>query len=492
MLLEYPLLRLQRRLDVVLLCGQRVVVIEFKIGAATFQPVDARQVEDYALDLRDFHEASHHLNIVPVLCATEAPAAPFSLEIVPGVASLCRCNRATLTSFLIKLAGSDNGTQIDLEYWDSSPYRPVPSIIEAAELLYAGHQVRDIAHASSNPQNLTDTTDPLIAIVEDAQSAKKHIIAFVTGVPGSGKTLVGLNAIHDSRFRGDDRPAGAFLSGNTPLVTVLREALARDMAERTTKTLADARREVRAEIQGLMSYLEEYLVAHPRQAPADKVIVFDEAQRAWDAEYGAQKFNRAKSEPALFLEIMERHADWAAIIALVGGGQEINRGERGLAEWGAALKERRASPTGFHWQAISAPDIVTGGDATAWQSLFPGEPSPDWLIPDERLHLSTSIRSYRCLATTRWVNSLLEGRISDARKIADGTDDFPIHLTRSLAKSRSWLLDNCPRATFVALTRWRSPPTSIPARVLNSTTSVFAGTETYFGIKLAQLGSLVS
>jgi Uncharacterized conserved protein (DUF2075) len=440
LLLEYPLLRLQRRLDVILLCGQRVIVIEFKVGAATYQPADARQVEDYALDLRDFHEASRNLNIIPVLCATEAPALPFSLGTAPGVAGLCRCNQATLGDLLLELASTHRGPQIDAEYWDNSPYQPVPTIIEAAELLYAGHQVAEIAHASSNPENLTATTDRLIEIVADAQRNNKHIVVFITGVPGSGKTLVGLNAIHDTRFRAEQRPAGAFLSGNAPLVTVLREALARDMAERTTKTLGAARREVRAEIQGLMTYLEEYLVAHGQQTPAEKVIVFDEAQRAWDAEYGAHKFSRPKSEPALFLEIMERHLDWAVIIALVGGGQEINRGERGLAEWGAALTERRL--TSSTWQVIAAPDIVTGGEATAWQSLFATGTSPDWVERDKRLHLSTSVRSYRCLAITQWVNNLLEGQIASARQIAQDTDDFPVYVTRSLEKARRWLLES--------------------------------------------------
>jgi Schlafen group 3, DNA/RNA helicase domain len=380
-LLEYPLLRLQRRLDVVLLCGSRVVVIEFKAEAPTYQPADGRQVEDYALDLRDFHEASHKLNIIPVLCATEAPTARFSLNAAPGVAPLCRCNKATLSDLLLQLASTSNGPQMEAECWNASPYRPVPSIIEAAELLYAGHQVAEIAHASSNPKNLTATTDRLIEIVAEAQREKRRIVVFVTGVPGSGKTLVGLNAIHDPRFRAEDRPAGAFLSGNTPLVTVLREALARDMTERSDKTLADARREVRTEIQGLMNYLEEYLVAHPQQAPTDHVIVFYEAQRAWDAEYGARKFNRQKS-------------------------------------------------------------IATGGDATAWQSLFPGGTSPDWLARDERLHLSASVRSYRCLAVTQWVNALLEGRIVDANQIAVSTEDFPIYLSRSLESARRWLLEN--------------------------------------------------
>jgi hypothetical protein len=148
-LLEYPLLRLQRRLDVVLLCGQRVVVIEFKVGATKFQPADARQVEDYALDLRDFHKASRHLNIIPVLCATNAPNVPFSVNGAPGVAPLCRCNQSTLPHLFIELANGDNGPQIEVDHWDTSPYRPVPTIIEAAELLYAGHEVAEIAHASS-------------------------------------------------------------------------------------------------------------------------------------------------------------------------------------------------------------------------------------------------------------------------------------------------------------------------------------------------------
>jgi hypothetical protein len=139
---------------------------------------------------------------------------------------------------------------------------------------------------------------------------------------------------------------------------------------------------------------------------------------------------------------MERHADWAVIIALVGGGQEINRGERGLAEWGTALNERRRASSARRWHAIAAPDVVTGGDATAWQSLFPGEATPEWLVRDERLHLPTSVRSYRCLATTQWVNALLESRIIDARQIAEGTDDFPVYLTRSLDNARHWLLEN--------------------------------------------------
>jgi hypothetical protein len=191
-----------------------------------------------------------------------------------------------------------------------------------------------------------------------------------------------------------------------------------------------------------MSYLQEYLDAHPDKPPVDHVIVFDEAQRAWDAEYGAQKFNRPKSEPALFLEIMDRHADWGVIIALVGGGQEMHRGERGLSEWGAALIDRNREVGERRWTAIAAPDVMTGGDATAWQTLFPDRRSPEWVARDERLHLSVSVRSYRCLATTQWVNAVLDGKIDQARRLAAASDEFPVYLTRNLNQARAWLRRN--------------------------------------------------
>jgi hypothetical protein len=441
-LFEYPLLRLQRRLDVVLLAGNRVLVIEFKVGGDSYQTADIQQVEDYALDLRDFHEASHHLCIFPILCTTNAPNRTWNISAKVGVASICLCNTNTLADLLVEVSADENHEQLEIDRWEASQYRPVPSIIEAAELLYAGHKVREVAHASANPENLGTTTDKLIEIIASAQQGGKHVVAFVTGVPGSGKTLVGLNAIHDPRFRQDGRESGAFLSGNTPLVTVLREALARDDAMRNERTLRDARREVRTEIQGLMNYLQEYLDSHPNKPPIDHVIVFDEAQRAWDAVYGAQKFERPKSEPALFLEIMDRHPDWSVIIALVGGGQEINRGERGLSEWGIALKERNFELGENGWNVVAAPEVVTGGDATAWQSLFKNAVTPDWVKLDKSLHLGVSIRSYRCLATTQWVNELLEGNISEAKAVARQTEEFPILFTRSLSTARNWLREN--------------------------------------------------
>jgi DUF2075 family protein len=444
LLLEYPLLRLQRRLDTVALSGQIVAVIEFKVGARSYQAGDVRQVEDYALDLRDFHYASHRLTIVPVLCATEAQGQPLPADREWGtVWPVHLTNAGTLSELLENLAAIPEvaeGPQISLDEWDRSPYRPVPTIIEAAELLYAGHEVQEIAHAAADVENLAATSDKLVEIVADAKAQRRRVMCFVTGVPGSGKTLTGLNLVHDKRIKDELAVKAAYLSGNTPLVEVLREALARDRNRRTREPLQETRRVVRTEVQHLMDYLREYIAEHPDHPPFENVVIFDEAQRAWDAAYGKQKFDREASEPALFLEIMARQRDWAVIVGLVGGGQEINVGEGGLREWGDALAAWAADPARPTWDIIAAPDVVFGGAATVGQSLFDQAYSyPGQLDTDQHLHLPVSVRSFRCEAMSTWVDHVLAGYIDTARKVAGSAGDFPVYITRELAVARALL-----------------------------------------------------
>jgi hypothetical protein len=443
LVVEYPLLRLQKRLDVVVIAGATIAVIEFKVDGEAFSAGDLRQVEDYGLDLSDFHSASSGLRIWPVLCATAADTTRLT-RIDTGVSAVAVCSGEGLREVALALA-EDQRTrgdhQIDYIAWQAGAYRPVPTIVQAAELLFAEHNVQDIARAASAPANLADTTEALIAIIERARVRGEHIVAFVTGVPGSGKTLAGLNACHDKRFSRAGEQPGAYLSGNSPLVRVLREALTEDHARRLGGRKSDARRVISAQVQTLMGFLREYLIAHDGETPVDHVIIFDEAQRAWDAAYGKQKFNRPKSEAAIFLEIMGRHQDWAVIIALVGGGQEINRGELGLSEWGRALFEARNAECARKWIAIAAPEVVAGGEATARQQLFVGE-APLWLELEPRLHLNASVRSYRCEALPRWVNAVLASDRKAARSIADARDEFPVYLTRELHAARKWLRIN--------------------------------------------------
>ena len=240
---EYELLRVQLRIDVVILAGDVIAVVEFKVTDDAYGASDKRQVEEYALSLRDFHETSHSLPIWPILCVTEGSDGRLT-PITENVAEVATTNAAGLPGVFAALSRapeSRRAQQIDVSAWNDALYRPVPTIIQAAEALFAGHRVTEIAAASADAKNLGETTEALISLIERARSNDEHLVVFVTGVPGSGKTLVGLNAVHDQRFSNGGEHPGAYLSGNTPLVRVLQEALAADAHRRDHISLEDAR-----------------------------------------------------------------------------------------------------------------------------------------------------------------------------------------------------------------------------------------------------------
>jgi hypothetical protein len=330
-LFEYPLLRLGRRIDVVLLTEGAILVLEFKVGATVISTLDRQQTEDYALYLFDFHAESRGHPVVPILVATLAkPAAAQWPLLWHGVTPVFAASAATLGELLqeIRARIPAAGRPLDGRAWESAPYRPVPTIVEAATMLYNRHGVADIAAARADVGNLGRTTDAIRRAIATAHSELRHEVLFVTGIPGAGKTLCGLNAVFGATT------GAAFLTGNLPLVYVMREALARD-AHAQGRSIRMARQETESAIQPLMGFLRDSM--DRSEPPHEHVIVFDEAQRAWDADFGRRKFGRTASEAALFLDIMRRHRDWAVIVALVGNGQEINTGEAGLAAWGEAL-----------------------------------------------------------------------------------------------------------------------------------------------------------
>jgi hypothetical protein len=394
LLLEYPLLRLGRRIDAVLLTPAAIVVLEFKVGGRVIAEGDRRQVEDYALDLQDFHAGSRSCVIVPILVVTKASVRPLQWPLYwHQVSPVFDANARSLRSLLEHL--SKNVTSgphtVDIGQWEAAPYRPVPTIVEAARLLYGRHGIAEIRTARADVGNLSRTTDAIIAAVADAKSCQRHVVIFVTGIPGAGKTLCGLNTVFATDV------GAAFLTGNFPLVFVMRAALERD-AKDQGRSARMAQQETESAIQPLMGFLRDNLAR--KIAPHEHVIVFDEAQRAWDAAFGARKFGHPQSEAAMFLDTMRRHEDWAAIIALVGNGQEINTGEAGLSAWGEALLQR--------------PEITI----------------------DPNLHLDVSIRSLKSAAAAPWVDAVLFGDIDLACKIADAADGVPFLLTRSLSAMR--------------------------------------------------------
>jgi hypothetical protein len=441
LLLEFPIPRRQRRIDAVLLAGQLIFVLEFKSGTSGAAWSSGRQAEDYALDLSYFHAPSHHCVIIP---AVVAPGLAYraSCDVGGNVRSLASVPLEKLASFLCSTFQAEKAgdqTQLDPKDWDEGLYEPVPTVIEAAMALYSGMSVREIARSHAGQENLTGVTDFLLDAVSRAQARREKIICFITGIPGAGKTLAGLNLVHNREIHGDGRPASVFMSGNGPLVEILREALAIDCALRTGTTLGNTRKQVQTFVQNIHHFVKDNLERPVNQTPYENAIVFDEAQRAWNAAQNGKKYKKRSPvwhvpEPEMVLTIMDRHQDWATVVALVGGGQEIHDGEAGLSEWGRALAKYP------HWRVLASPEALSGGESVGGASLFDGKPVKNDVIEESALHLNVCIRSHQATELSTWVNSVLQGDAKSAAQLSASFDQFPIVLTRDLAQAKQWLL----------------------------------------------------
>jgi Uncharacterized conserved protein (DUF2075) len=432
-LIEVPLLRLGKRLDVVLLAPGVVALIEFKIGATRYDSADKAQTEGYAHSLRDFHEVSQRRLVIPILCAEKAPDRPIRLAAADGVADLVFTNASTLARALkaLELHIDPNAAELDPIGFDLSPYRPTPTIIEAAQALYAGHEIADIGRGDAGDAELQAAASALQAIAARAETERTHTVCFVTGAPGAGKTLLGLDLALKSQS--GTRP-GALLSGNRPLVHVLTEALATDRAARTGESKAAAKYHADAAIQNLLGYLKEHTDGPP---PPENVIIFDEAQRAWDAEVGQQLMGRRNSEPEIILGILRR-LQWSCLVCLVGYGQEINRGEGGLRLWGEALGREAAS--GNRWRIFAATPAIEGGPDVTGDGLIGGLGEADVeIFPEPKLHLANSMRAYRNPLHGKWVEAVLNGDADAARRTAGELTDPPALATRDLDAAKGWL-----------------------------------------------------
>jgi hypothetical protein len=432
LLIEIPLLRLGKRLDAILLAGDVVAVIEFKIGATRFETADRQQTEFYAQALRDFHEVARTRRIVPILCAELGPKRPINMALFDGVFGLVEVNALTLGEVLRAIFQPVAGMEEPTSWFefDTSAYRPTPTIVEAAQALYAGHQIADIGRGDAADAELQEAAAALKDIVEAAQNSFSKTVCFVTGAPGAGKTLLGLDLA--LRGRTGETPA-ALLSGNRPLVHVLTEALANDVAQRTDVTKERAKYEANAAIQNLLAYLKEHTDG---AAPPENVIVFDEAQRAWDAEVGQELMGRPQSEPELFLDILDR-LTWACLVCLVGPGQEINRGEGGLPLWGEALAS--AADRGRPWTIVAAPQAIHGGKDVAGAGLQPVAGTQLPVHEERRIHLANSVRAYRNELHGQWVAALLEGDRKAVHRVIDEMTAPPAFIARDLSVAKAWL-----------------------------------------------------
>lgn len=441
---EFAIPRMGKRADNVILFRGIVFVLEFKVGAEQFDGAARDQVVDYALDLKNFHSGSHERRVVPIVLATRAPDTGYSLTWADdGVAQPIFSNGVGLNALIEDVARqTPNQSEIDAIGWSGSGYKPTPTIIEAAQALYQGHRVVDITRSDAGAINLSQTAECIAQVIEEAKSKRQKTICFVTGVPGAGKTLAGLNLVTQRTKVSEDEHA-VFLSGNGPLVEVLREALARDEHEQSKQSgltirKADAARKVKSFIQNIMHFRDANLVSS--EAPIEKVVVFDEAQRAWDRDHLANFMSRKKgitdfdmSEPEFLISVMDRHDDWCTVVCLIGGGQEINAGEAGLTEWFSALKSRFPSWKIYTSRQLAHRDYHWGQDLPAMLSGLD-------VNVFEHLHLSVSIRSFRAEKLSEFVGAVVAGEAQEARNLYEHIREaYPIKLTRNLVDARAWL-----------------------------------------------------
>lgn len=443
---EYAIPRLGRRIDVVLLIDHVIFVLEFKIGERGFPSFAIDQVWDYALDLKNFHESSHKQPIVPVLIASHAPTAPFAIATSAKMDQLFLpvCSNPAMLSEVIEAAlGRGSASPIDPDRWEAGRYCPTPTIIEAATALYGGHSVTEISRSDASAINLSQTSCAIAQIIDSTRASSSKAICFVTGVPGAGKTLVGLN-IATTHIDKDNELYSVFLSGNGPLVAILREALARDKVRREKEQgkkvkKGEAMSEVKMFIQNVHHFRDECLV-DAKRPPVEHVALFDEAQRAWNREQTSSFMLRKKkvsgfdqSEPQFLISCLDRHPDWAVVVCLVGGGQEINTGEAGISEWIHSLV--RTFP---HWHLYIS-SRLTDTEYASGHALKLLSARPHVTHRDE-LHLGVSMRSFRAENVSLLVKQILDLDAEQAQQTFRQINaNYPIVLTRDLRKAKNWL-----------------------------------------------------
>jgi hypothetical protein len=443
--LEFVVPRIGSRIDAVLIYASAIVLIEFKEGAAEYLPAAINQVWDYGLDLKNFHAASAGAPIFPLLLPTEAIRGDteVSQPDKDGLYVPMRICREGLKLILSQIFQAASGRPLEPVAWAMAPYRPTPSIIAAAQALYSQHTVAAISRSDAGAQNLAGTSGCVEAIIDQSKGRKERAIIFVTGVPGAGKTLVGLDVATKRR---DDRAEShaVYLSGNGPLVAVLREALARDELRRLrlrgeTKRKGEVQQPIKAFIQNV-HHFRDAGVRDLSLPPSDHVVIFDEAQRAWSVAMTSQFMKRrrgipdfSESEPEFLISYMDRHPDWSVIICLVGAGQEINRGEAGIGEWLRAILAKFPN-----WRVYISPNL-SDSEFDAMDALAAMEARP--LVSfDHRLHLAVSMRSFRAEHVSQFVKAVLDCEEGRAQSIfRNFKDRFPIVLTRNLDAAKQWV-----------------------------------------------------
>ena len=435
---EYTIPRMGHRVDTVCIIEGIIFLFEFKVGDNEYKKTAIDQVMDYALDLKYFHEESKRRYIIPICVTTKASVQKNEYNCCSdGIYNAILCNENNIGDNIHNILLQVRDKALAGRTWIDSRYAPTPTIIEAAQSLYRNHGVDDISRNDAGAKNLTITTKAISNIIEDCKKNNRKAICFVTGVPGAGKTLAGLN-IANERHHFDEDEHAVFLSGNGPLVDVLQNALAIDRAKREKITKSNALRETKAFIQIIHKFRDEALTTS--YAPVEKVAIFDEAQRAWNKESltdfmkrkkGIPEFNQ--SEPEFLISIMDRHEDWAVIICLVGGGQEIYNGEAGIQDWFSTLSEKY-----LDWE-IYLSDRITDSEYVGNSDISTMLHNREYHCISD-LHLGVSLRSFRSEKLALFVKCLLDEEIEFAKETYEELKkSYPVLITRKFDVAKNWV-----------------------------------------------------
>lgn len=436
---EYTIPRIGNRIDNIVIYKGIIFLLEFKVGEKKYPSYAIEQVTDYAFDLSCFHKESHNRLLVPILISTKAHSVKQEIRISKDnvLETIC-CNEYEISKYITEVSLKFIQDEIIPNDWINSLYMPTPTIVEAAQALYLGHNVEDISRNDASAKNLNQTTKAINKIIDYSKAHNRKSICFITGVPGAGKTLAGLNIAVERQKIAEDEHA-VFLSGNGPLVDVLQEALARDDAKRNHISRKEASRKIKEFIQIIHHFRDDAISVDA--PPVEKVAIFDEAQRAWDEQNLTDFMKKKKhiedfnmSEPEFLISILNRHNDWATIICLIGGGQEINKGESaGIYGWFDSLRNNYPN-----WD-IYVSDKITDNEYSKGHNFAEMTKNMNVNIIED-LHLAVSLRSFRSENVSNFVKALLDVDIDTAKRLYEQfNNDYPVFVTRNLHKAKLWV-----------------------------------------------------
>lgn len=485
---EYSIPRLCGRLDAVVLLGQTVFAIEFKVGEKRYTAEAKKQVLEYCLDLKYFHERSERATLVPVLVCTRARRNQVSKKpILDKMYDVSSCHDSEGLFQVVSEFFDPRSRPVSIKDWLRAKYSPAPTIVEAAVALYEHHDVKDITKTSDDAKatNLTKTTVAIKKIVAEAQRTKTKKICFVTGVPGAGKTLVGLNLATDHELNRQEGINPVFLSGNGPLVNVLQHALQRDAKKRKgliskilkKRGIKDPPPEVqqyftfalnKTFVQGIYGFLKNALEGGDSDC---RLAIFDESQRCWTKKRMTNKHKTdTPSEASCLIGQLSKNVGWSVIVCLVGSGQEIHTGESGIVEWFKAINEDYTE-----WDAYVSDELKSNPEPFDVEQPGPEnkvEYQIDRLIkrgkyhPVHELHLNVSLRSFRNEKVSAFANAIVENRPDEARRLLPGVlSSFPVAMTRNLDVAKNWVRKQSKNVDHLYLERFGAVASSGASRI---------------------------